>query len=156
MCGMAPISGDEARYLQRLAALVRQRRVTLGISSKEAAADQCGLSHTTYRKVEGTETAGPARAGKSTYAKIDAGFGFEADSCLKVADGITDSITLLDGTEVIERGAIRDYVSLEDELDRAFDKSAQLTNPDLTMSTAKAHKEAMLQMLRERGVIKSE
>ena len=112
-------------------------------------------SRTTYRKVEGTETAGPQRVNKSTYAKVDAGFGFEADACLAVADGLADSIRLKDGTELIEGGAIRDFVSLEDEIDRAFDRSAQLTNPDLTMSTAKAQKEEMFRLLRERGVIKS-
>lgn len=152
---MAPTSGDDSRHLQRLAALVRQRRVALGFTSKEEAADACGISHTTYRKVEGTESAGPQRVNKSTYAKVDAGLGFEADACLSVADGLADSIRLKDGTELIEGGVIRDFVSLEDEIDRAFDRSAQLTNPDLTMSTARAHKEEMIRMLKERGVIKS-
>ena len=155
MCGMAPTSGDDARYLQRLATLVRQRRVALGFASKEAAADACGISHTTYRKVEGTETAGPQRASSTTYTKVDVGFGFQSGSCLAVVDGVTDSITLNDGTELIEGGAIRDYVSLEDEIDRAFDKSAQLVAPHLTQGQSKAIKEAMFDFLRERGRLKS-
>lgn len=153
---MALTSGDDSRHLQRLAALVRQRRVMLGFTSKEEAAEACGISHTTYRKVEGTENAGPQRAGKSTYAKVDAGFGFQADACLRVADGVSDSIKLIDGTELIEDGVIRDFVSLEDEIDRAFDKSAQLVNPDQTLSQSRTHKEAMFRMLRERGVLKSD
>jgi len=41
-------------------------------------------------------------------------------------------------------------------VDRAFDKSAQLTAPGLTLSEARALKEEMFRELRERGVLKSE
>jgi hypothetical protein len=152
---MAPTSGDDARYLQRLATLVRQRRVALGFSSKEAAADACGISHTTYRKIEGTDTTGPQRVRPTTYTKLDEKFGFRPGSCLAVADGAADSITLDDGTELINGAQIRDFASLEDEVDRAFDKSAQLTAPHLTLSEAKAMKDEMFRQLRDRGVLKS-
>lgn len=157
MCRMAHTSGDTDRHLQRLATLVRQRRVALGFASKEAAADACGISHTTYRKVEGTETADPQRVRDTTYTKLDTGLGFRPGSSKAVADGAADSITLNDGTELIEGGAIRDFKSadLEDELDRAFDKSAQLTAPHLTLSEARALKEEMFRQLRERGTLKS-
>lgn len=154
MCGMAPTSGDNARRLQLLATLIRQRRVTLGFSSKEAAADACGISHTTYRKVEGTETIAPQRARSTTYTKLDTGLGLRPGSCVAVADGFADSITLEDGTELIEGAQIRDY-SLEDEMDRAFDKSAQLVAPGLTHGESRAIKEEMFRRLRERGVLKS-
>lgn len=156
MCRMAPTSGDTDRHLQRLATLVRQRRVALGFASKEAAADACGISHTTYRKVEGTETADPQRVRDTTYAKLDAGFGFRSGSSKSVADGGADSVTLEDGTELIEGGQIRDFVKLQDEVDRAFDKSAQLTAPHLTLSEAKAMKDEMFRELRARGVLKSD
>ena len=152
---MAPTSGDDPRHLQRLATLVRQRRVALGFTSKEEAADACGISHTTYRKIEGTETGAPQRAYKSTYTKVDIGFGFRADSCVNVADGLADSIALEDGTELIEGGQIRDFVSLQDEIDRAFDKSAQLVAPHLTQGESKAMKEEMFRWLKERGTLKS-
>jgi hypothetical protein len=155
MCGMAPTSGDTDRHLLRLATLARQRRIALGFASKEAAADVCGISHTTYRKVEGTETAGPQRVRTTTYAKLDAGFGFRPGSSKAVADGAADSITLTDGTELIEGGQIRTSTDLTDEVDRAFDKSAQLTAPHLTLSEAKAMKDEMFRQLRERGVLKS-
>lgn len=155
MSGMAQTSGDNARYLQRLATLVRQRRVALGFTSKEEAADACGISHTTYRKVEGTETASPQRVRPTTYAKLDRGFSFRPGSCLAVIDGAADSITLEDGTELIEGGQLRDFVSLEDEIDRAFDKSAQLVAPHLTQGESKAIKEEMFRWLRERGTLKS-
>ncbi|MDX3243483.1 helix-turn-helix domain-containing protein [Streptomyces sp. ME18-1-4] len=151
---MAPTSGDTDRHLQRLATLVRQRRVALGFASKEAAADACGISHTTYRKVEGTRTAAPQRVNDTTYTKLDKGFGFQTSS-KAVADGVSDSITVTDGTELIEGGQIRDFKSadLEDELDRAFDKSAQLTAPHLTLSESKALKDEMFRVLRERGAL---
>lgn len=154
MFRMALTSGDPARHLQKLAALVEQRRVELGIGNKEDAAKACGISHMTYRKISGTKNTDPQRVEDATYAKVDNGFGFLARSCKKVADGEADSITLKDGTELIEGGSIRDYANLEDELDWAFDKSAQLTNPDQTHSQSRAHKAAMFQMLRERGVLK--
>lgn len=133
-----------------------QRRVALGFASKEAAADACDISHTTYRKVEGTETAAPRRVRDTTYTKLDIGFGFRPGSAKAVADGIADSITLIDGTELIEGGQIRDFVKLHDEVDRAFDKSAQLTAPHLTLSEAKAMKDEMIRELRARGVLKSD
>jgi hypothetical protein len=153
MCGMALISGDPQRHLQKLAALVTQRRVALGYGSKEAAAAACGISHMTYRKIEGTKGTPPQRAEDATYAKVDVGFGFRPGSCRAVADGAVDSITLEDGTELIEGGAIRDFVNLEDEMDRAFDKSAQLTAPHLTLSEARAMKEEMFRQLRDRGAL---
>ncbi len=156
MCGMALTSGDATRHLQRLATLVRQRRVALGFASKEAAADACGISHTTYRKVEGTETADPQRVRPTTYTKLDAGLGFRPGSSMAVADGVADSITLEDGSELIEGGRIRDFASLEDEIDRAFDKSAQLVAPHLTQGESKAIKEAMFDHLRARGTLKSD
>ncbi|WP_158997202.1 helix-turn-helix domain-containing protein [Streptomyces aureus] len=153
---MATPDGDPTRHLQKLAALVTQRRVALGFASKEAAADACGISHTTYRKIEGTETAAPSRVRDSTYAKLDVGFGFRPGSTKAVADGVSDSITLGDGTQLIEGGQIRDFSRLEEEVDRAFTISAQLTAPHLTLSEAKALKDEMFKELRARGVLKEE
>jgi len=151
MCVMAPTNGDATRHLQKLAALVTQRRVALGFASKEAAAEACDISHTTYRKVEFGQ---PVRA--TTYAKLELGFGFRAGSVKAVLEGVSDSIALEDGTELIEGGQIRDFVKLEDEMDRAFTKSAQLTAPHLTLSEAKALKDEMFRELRARGVLKSD
>lgn len=149
---MAPTSDDTARHLQRLAALVTQRRVALGFRSKEAAAKACGLSHMPYRNVEnGLPASG------TTYGKIEVGFGFRSGSCRAVLGG-ADSIFLEDGTELIEAGQIRDFANseaLEEEMDRAFDKSAQLVAPNLTLSESRAIKEGMFEYLRERGILKS-
>jgi len=158
MWRMANTSGDAARHLQKLAALITQRRVALGIPSKEAAAEACGISHMTYRKIEGTRGVAPQRVSDQTYAKVEVGFQIRAGACRAVAAGEADSIILEDGTELIEGGQIRDVANsdhLEEEMDRAFDKSAQLTMPHLTMSEARAMKEELFRELRERGVLKS-
>lgn len=160
MIGAMPNTGtDAARHLRKLATLIRQRRVALGYSSKEKAAAACQISHMTYRKIEGTRGVPPQRVDPSTYSKVEHTFAIRAGSCEAVADGDADSIMLSDGTELIEGGQIRDFVDpekLRDEVDRAFDKSAQLTAPDLTMSQARAMKEEMFRQLTERGVLKSD
>jgi hypothetical protein len=150
---MALTSDDTARHLQKLAALVTQRRVALGLRSKEAGAKACDIAPMTYRKVESGE-----RASVTTYAKVEIGYGMRPGSCAAVLDG-ADSITLLDGTELIEGGQIRDFVnfeSLEEEMDRAFDKSAQLAAPNLTLSESQAIKKGMFEHLRKRGILKPE
>ena len=157
MGGMAPPSDHPARHLQKLAALVTQRRVALGYGSKEAAAEACGIAPMTYRKIEGTKGVPPQRAGDATYAKVEVAFGIRAGACRAVAEGEADSITLEDGTELIEGGQIRDFANsetLEEEMDRGFDKSAQLVAPHLTLSESQAIKEGMFEYLRERGILK--
>lgn len=148
---MAPPSDHIARHLQKLAALVTQRRVALGLKSKEAGAARCDLAPMTYRKVEAGE-----RVSDTSYAKVEIGYGFRPGSCKAVLGG-ADSIVLEDGVELIEGGQILDFVNsegLEEEVDRAFDKSASLTAPHLTLSEARAMKEAMMEQLRARGVLK--
>jgi hypothetical protein len=151
MSAMPPPSDDHARHLQKLAALVTQRRVALGLRSKEAGAKACGIAVMTYRKVEDGQP-----VTDTTYAKLEIGFGMRPGSCKVVLEG-ADSITLEDGTELIEGGQIRDFVNsgvLEEEVDRAFDKSAQLAAPHLTLSESQAIKRGMLEYLRERGVLR--
>jgi hypothetical protein len=147
---MTTSSGDAARHLQKLAALVTQRRVALGLASKEAAAEACDISHTTYRKVEFGQ---PVRA--TTYAKLEVGFGFRAGSIKAVLDGQSDSVTLEDGTEVIEGGQITrvDPASLETALRDAVRSSATLTNPDMTLRQVEAMNERIMEDLRRRGIL---
>lgn len=147
---MAPSSDDTARHLRKLAALVTQRRVALGLRSKEAGAKRCGIAVMTYRKVEDGQA-----VTNTSYGKLEIGFGFRPGSCKLVLEG-ADSITLEDGTELIEGGQIRDFVNsevLEEEMDRAFDKSAQLVAPHLTVGESQAIKKEMFEYLRARGVL---
>lgn len=149
---MASPSDSTAQHLQRLAALVAQRRAQLRLKKQEASV-VCGLSYMTYWKIEDGQSVRP-----SSYQKLEVGFNFRAGSCRAILDGSSDSVVLEDGAELIAGGTIRDFkdAGLEEEVDRAFDKSAQLTAPNLTLSEAKALKNEMLRELRERGVLKSE
>lgn len=159
MCGMAYTSGDAARHLQKLAVLIRQRRVALGFTSKEKAAAACGISHMTYRKIEGTKGVPPQRADAATYAKVEVGFQVRAGECERLLDGESDSLILQDGTELIEGGQIRDFVGtegLQEAIDRGLDRSAQLVAPELTHGKSKALKEELYRYLREVGYLKSE
>ncbi|WP_432138968.1 hypothetical protein [Streptomyces sp. bgisy154] len=153
---MAHTNGDTDRHLQRLATLVRQRRVALGFSSKEAGADACGISHTTYRKIEGTETAPPQGVRATTYAKLEGGFGMRGGSCQAVLDG-ADSITLVDGSELIEGGQITpvDPAALEKGVRAAVVRGATLTAPGLTLGEVEAMNERIVEELRRRGILPS-
>jgi hypothetical protein len=152
MCGMALTSEDQARHLRKLAALVTQRRVALGISSKLKAADHCGLADYTYRKIEKGEP-----VSDSSYAQLDVGFGFRAGSSVAVAEGRSDSIVLEDGTELIEGGQIArlDTDALAQDLPDAVTKSAMLVAPELTGVQMKALSEEIMEELRRRGILPS-
>lgn len=154
---MASTNGDTDRHLQKLATLVTQRRVALGFVSKEAAAEACGLSHTTYRKVEGTQDDPPRRVRETTYAKLEMGFKIRPGSCKAVIEGAADSITLEDGSELIEGGRITplDRATLEDGLREAITKGATLTAPDLTLGQVEAMNERIMEELRRRGILPS-
>lgn len=149
---MAPTDDQTAQHRQRLAALVAQRRAQLRLKKQEAPT-VCDLSYMTYWKIEDGQSVRP-----SSYQKLEVGFGLRAGSCKLVLDGTSDSVVLEDGTRLIASGQIRDFKEpdLEEEIDRAFDKSAQLTAPDITLSQARAMKADMLRELRERGVLKSD
>jgi hypothetical protein len=152
---MAYTSGDDARHLQKLATLVTQRRVVLGYRSKEAAADACGISHTTYRKIEGGRDIAPQRVRESTYAKLEMGFKFRAGSCKAVIEGEADSITLEDGTELIEGAQIAHFApeALSEGIPDAVAKSAMTVAPELTGRQIQAMGERVMEELRRRGLL---
>ena len=148
---MAAPTDRTTRHLQLLAALVKQRRLALGFSSKEKAADACGLSHVPYRNVEAGRP-----VSDTTYAKIEARFEFISGSCRAVLDG-ADSVTLLDGTELIHGGQIirPSFEELEDEAKQAITVAVRLTAPDLTHRQTEAMTERAVEELRKRGILPS-
>ncbi|MFG2269076.1 hypothetical protein ACGFNY_04800 [Streptomyces chartreusis] len=145
---MAPTSDQNARHLQRLAALVAQRRAQLKLK-KEDAAKACGIAYMTYWKIEDGQ---PVRG--STYAKLEVGFQMRAGSCKAVLDG-ADSVTLEDGTELIEGGQIArvDPQALGEEYGDAYAKSAMLVAPELTGRQIQEMHEKALEILRKRGLV---
>lgn len=154
---MASTNGDTDRHLLKLATLITQRRVELGFASKEAAAEACGISHTTYRKVEGTQDDPPRLVRPTTYAKLELGLKIRPGSCKAVIEGAADSVTLEDGSELIEGGKITalDPTSLEDGLREAITASATLTAPHLTLGEVQAMNARVMEELRRRGILPS-
>jgi DNA-binding XRE family transcriptional regulator len=146
---MAPPSDPTARHLQRLAALVAQRRAQLDLT-KEDAAKKCGIAYMTYWKIEGGQS-----VRGSTYDKVDVGFDMRAGSCRAVADGAADSVTLNDGTELIEGGQIArvNTEALGEEIGDAVTKSAMLVAPDLTGRQIQELNERTVEILRKRGLL---
>lgn len=147
--GMAPPSDPTALHQQKLAALVTQRRAQLALS-QEKAAKACGIAYMTYRKLEEGQ---PVRA--STYAKLEVGFGIRAGSCKAVLEGAADSVTLEDGTELIEGGRITpfDPATLEEGLREAVRRGATVTAPSLTLGEVEAMNERIVEELRRRGIL---
>ncbi|RSS92513.1 hypothetical protein EF919_18450 [Streptomyces sp. WAC02707] len=147
---MAPPSDQTARHLQKLAALVTQRRAQLRLS-QEKAAKTCDVAYMTYRKIEEGQS-----VRSSTYAKLEVGFGMRAGSCKAVLDG-ADSITLEDGTEMIEGGRITplDPNTLEEGLREAVRAGATVTAPGLTLGEVEAMNERIVEELRRRGILPS-
>lgn len=134
-----------------LGMLVRQRRVALGYTQAQGA-KACGLSGQTYWNIEHGKA-----AGSTSYAKIEHGYGMTAGSCSAVLAG-ADSITLLDGTELIAGGQIERISpdSLADDIRAAINSAARLTAPDLTHRQTEAMTEQVFEELRKRGILPSE
>lgn len=148
MATMTPPIEQDARHLQRLAALVAQRRAQLGLKKQEAAT-ACDIAYMTYWKVEDGQAVRP-----SSYAKLEVGFHMRAGSCKAVLDG-ADSITLQDGTELIEGGQIVRFnpEALTEGLPDAVAKSAMLVAPELTGRQIQAMNEQIVKELRKRGLV---
>lgn len=146
---MASPSEEVARNLRKLAVLVRQRRVALGIGSTLKAGQRCGIADATYRKIESGLPVNP-----TTYDKLEIGFGFQPNSCQAVLDG-ADSITLADGTELIEGAQIVrfDSAALSEGIPDAVTKSAMLVAPELTGGQIREMNEQVLEILRKRGLL---
>lgn len=145
---MTPPNEQDDRHLKRLAVLVAQRRAQLGLKKQEAAAT-CDIAYMTYWKVEDGQ-----KVRASSYAKLEVGFNMRAGSCQAVLDG-ADSITLQDGTELIEGGQIARYNAdaLAEGLPDAVTRSAMLVAPELTGRQIQALNEELVEELRRRGLV---
>jgi transcriptional regulator with XRE-family HTH domain len=148
MCRMAPTTDPRSDRLALLGTLVTQRRAMLGLTQQRGA-KACGLSNQTYWNVEHGRT-----VSLTTYAKIERGFEIRAGSCRAVLDG-ADSVTLLDGTELIA-GAQIQRPSLErqaEDVRAAINTAARLTVPGISLGQADAMTEKVLEELQKRGIL---
>ncbi|MFD9630152.1 hypothetical protein [Streptomyces violascens] len=148
---MTAPTDSTTRHLQLLAALVTQRRVVLGFSSKEKAAEACGLSHMPYRNVEAGRPVSDL-----TYTKIENRFGFVPGSCQAVLDG-ADSIKLLDGTELIHGAKINrpSLAEMTEEVKQVINNAASVTAPELTLGQTQEMTQLVVRELQRRGILPS-
>ncbi|MFF5703470.1 helix-turn-helix transcriptional regulator [Streptomyces sp. NPDC012794] len=145
---MAATTETPANRLTLLGALVRQRRVELGLTQQQGA-KTCGLSNQTYWNVESG-----VQVRDTTYAKVERGFTMRAGSCRAVIQG-ADFITLTDGTELIA-GAQIQRPSLErqaEDVRAAVNTAARLVVPGITLGQADAMTEKVLEELQKRGIL---
>lgn len=151
MWSMGAPTDSTTRHLQLLAALVRQRRVALGFSSKEKAAEACGLSHMPYRNVEASRPVSDL-----TYVKIENRFEFVPGSCQGVLDG-ADSIKLLDGTELIHGAKINrpSLAEMTEEVKQVINEAASVTAPELTLGQTQEMTQLVVKELQRRGILPS-
>jgi DNA-binding XRE family transcriptional regulator len=146
---MAPTSEETIRHRRRLGSLVTQRRAALGITDKRVAAKRCGMSVTTYTKIENGDSVNPL-----SYKKLEEGFGMQPGSCGAVLDG-AESIMLLDGGElfVAGRSVPVDRSALEPSLREAITKWTRLVRPDITLGEDQAMTDGILEELRRQGFL---
>ena len=151
MRSMAAPQDSTTPHLQLLAALVRQRRVALGYSNKEKAAEACGLSHMPYRHVEAGRPVSDL-----TYTKIENGFEFLPGSCQAVLGG-ADSIKLLDGTELIHGAKINrlSFAEASEEVRQVINDAASVTAPELTLRQTQEMTQRVVKELQRRGILPS-
>lgn len=132
--------------LERLAALVKARRLQLGYTA-ERLASEAGVTPKTYGQVE----AGARRARDITYSRIEGPLGWAAGSCIGVLDG--GSPTLIEPAPTA--GASISPVAsgdLESDISQAVQLAAiALDGTDLTASDIRTLKEQVVEELRRRG-----
>ncbi|MDT9688151.1 hypothetical protein Q5762_07245 [Streptomyces sp. P9(2023)] len=128
----------------RLAKLVIRRRQELGWHKADAA-QQADLTHTTYMRVEKGEAVRDV-----TYAKIDAAFGWAPGACIAILEGAEEA----QPAGEVEAGVRFAPVANMDEVARkAVQDVVIAVMPDVPAGRMAEFSEAVVEMLRERGVI---
>lgn len=147
---MAATTKPSADRLALLGVLVRQRRVALGHTQLQGA-KACDLSNQTYWNVEHGRP-----VSVTTYAKVERGYAMQAGACQAVLEG-ADSVTLLDGTELIAGGQIERLSTdtLADDIRAAINSAARMTMPDATHRQTEEMTEVVFEELRKRGILPS-
>jgi transcriptional regulator with XRE-family HTH domain len=144
--GMTASTGHPAPRLQRLAALVTQRRAALGWS-QEKAAEAAGIAVMTYRRMEEAR-----RVQAPSYAKLEVAFGFRAGACLAVLGGAS-TVALADGGEMSEvEFAVVPPEMIEEKARQAI-TNAMVAGTDLTPERIKRINDAAIQAMRDAGIL---
>lgn len=131
----------------RLARLVTQRRVKLGLH-KAQAAQAAGLTITTYMRVEHGQSVRDV-----TYAKIETALGWAAGACVAVLEGATEA---QEAGEVVGGVRFAPASDVEDGVRKAVHNAVLATMPDVTAGKMAEFNEAVLKELRRLGIVPPE
>lgn len=145
MSNMAAPSAESAR--QRLATLVTQRRVRLGMNKIDVAR-AAGITITTYNKIEDGIS-----VRDTSYGKIEKVLQWAPGACLDILNGAAGP-TLVDDADV--KGAFISPVAagdLTDDVASAVQDAAIAVSDDLTAAQIRELKERVVAELRKRGRI---
>ncbi|MFE5967091.1 hypothetical protein [Streptomyces sp. NPDC056463] len=130
--------------MQRLARLVIQRRRELGLHKVEAAT-AAGLTHTTYMRVENAQSVRDV-----TYAKIEAAFGWAPGACAAILEGVQEAQLAGD---VVGGTRFAPASGMDEEARKAVHDAVIAVMPDVPAGQMAKLSEAVVEMLRERGVV---
>lgn len=140
-------AGSAAR--QRLAKLVRKRRVELGMNKIDVAR-AAETTITTYGKIEAGE---PVR--DVTYAKAERVLGWPLGTCKEILDGATDAATV-ETSQIPGRVIVTmPQGALEDDIKRAV-QDVMVGGTDLPAPEIRRINAEVIELLRERGVLPEE
>ncbi|WP_407563387.1 helix-turn-helix domain-containing protein [Streptomyces sp. 184] len=145
---MAAAGNHAAQNMQRLADLITQRRASLGWS-KEKAADEAGISYTTYTRVEEAQN-----VQAQSLVKIESALGIAPGAGRAVLRGDM-SLKLADGGELLDGSKITPIQPewLEEEVQRAVTDAAIGTIPEATGEKIQELQAKVIETLRRRGVL---
>lgn len=131
----------------RLAKLVIRRRQELGWHKVEAA-QQAGLTHTTYMRVEKGESVRDV-----TYTKIDAAFGWAPSACVAILEGASEAQLAGD----VEDGTrFAPVANVDEEARKAVQDAVIAVMPDVPSGEMAKLSNKVVEFLRERGIVPPE
>ncbi|MEE4419562.1 helix-turn-helix domain-containing protein [Streptomyces bugieae] len=138
------MASEDTKALQRLAELIRQRRIDLD-KPKVALAAAAGISPNTYLKVE------EGRAVReNTYKALDAALGWASGSCRAVLDGAAEPIE-------IDRGPGDTVIARipEEDLGQALTSAIVAVSDSLTAPEIRDMSRKVVEELKRRGLLEN-
>lgn len=141
-------TSPDATPAERLAALVRQRRVELNMHKIDAAR-AAGITITTYMKVEAGESVRDV-----TYAKIEQALGWVPGSCRDILAGAKAASTVQPGSDGTVIASVP-AEALEEEIRQAV-QNVMVAGTNLTAGEIREINKRMIEELQKRGLLPGE
>ncbi|OKK06450.1 hypothetical protein AMK26_10560 [Streptomyces sp. CB03234] len=132
---------------ERLARLVRQRRISLGWH-KAKAAEAAELTITTYMRVENGATVRDV-----TYAKIEKALGWAPGACQAVLEGAEEA---QEAGEIVAGVRIAEVADSREGVRKAVHNAIVATMPEVPTGTMAKFSDAVFQELQRQGIVPPE